>query len=190
MNPWLLDPMHSTIQFSVRHMMVSNVRGSFREFALEVEFDPEHPELGSVQATVEAASIDTGQQQRDEHLCSADFLNVEQFPRLTFRSTSVEPRGGDAFGLTGELTMHGVTQTVVFDAQYSGNIANAQGGHSAGLSASARIHRRDWGLEWNVALGAGGLTVGDEIRVEVEIELAQAPQVEAAAPVLASPPVA
>jgi polyisoprenoid-binding protein YceI len=190
MNPWQLDPAHSSIHFSVRHMMVSTVRGSFRTFTLDVEFDPEHPELGSVLATVEAASIDTGEEQRDEHLRSADFLNVEQFPRVTFRSTSVEPRGGDAFALTGELTMHGVTQTVEFDAKYSGEIANPQGGRSAGLSASARLNRHAWGLAWNVALEAGGLLVGDEIKVEVEIELTRAAIVEASTPVLASPPAA
>jgi polyisoprenoid-binding protein YceI len=186
MNPWQLDPAHSAIHFSVRHMMVSNVRGSFRKFDLEVDFDPEHPELGSVAATVDAASIDTGQEQRDEHLRSADFLNVEQFPRLNFRSTSVEPRGGTAFALTGELTMHGVTRTVVFDAQYVGEAVNPQGGHSAGLSASASINRHEWGLAWNVALEAGGLLVADDIKVEVEIELTRAATVEASTPVQAS----
>ncbi len=190
MTPWQLDPAHSAIQFAVRHMMVTNVRGSFRTFTLDVVFDPQHPELGSVLATVEAASIDTGQEQRDAHLRSADFLGVEQFPRLTFRSTSVEPRGGDTFAITGELTMHGVTQTVVFDAEYAGEVANPRGGRSAGLSASARLNRKDWGLEWNVALEAGGLTVGDEVKVEVEIELTQAAEVEASPPVLASPSVA
>jgi polyisoprenoid-binding protein YceI len=186
MTPWQLDPAHSAIHFSVRHMMVTNVRGSFRTLELDVVFDPQHPELGSVLATVDAASIDTGQEQRDAHLRSADFLNVEQFPRLTFRSTSVEPRGGDAFAITGELTMHGITQTVVFDAEYGGDVANPRGGRSAGLSASTRLNRKDWGLTWNVALEAGGLTVGDEIKIDVEIELAQAASVDTATPALAS----
>lgn len=185
MTPWQLDPTHSTIQFSVRHLMVSNVRGSFRDFNLEVMFDPEHPELGSVVATVVAASIDTGEKQRDGHLRSPDFLDVERFPVLTFRSTAVEARGGDAFALTGDLTMHGVTRPVVFDAEYMGEAANPQGGRSAGLSARGRINRHEWGLAWNVALEAGGLMVGDEISVEVEIELAQAAPAEAATPVLA-----
>jgi polyisoprenoid-binding protein YceI len=185
MNPWKLDPTHSTIQFSARHMMVSNVRGSFRTFELDVVFDPLHPELGSVLATVDAASIDTGQEQRDAHLRSPDFLNVEQFPRVTFRSTSVEARG-EGFALTGELTMHGITQTVVFDALFVGEVANPQGGRSAGLSAHASINRREWGLEWNVALEAGGLMVGDEIKVQVEIELVQAASVETETPVVAS----
>jgi polyisoprenoid-binding protein YceI len=185
MNPWQLDPTHSSIRFSARHMMVSNVRGSFRTFELDVVFDPEHPELGSVVATVDAASIDTGQEQRDAHLCSPDFLNVEQFPRINFRSTSVEARG-EGFALTGELTMHGVTQTVVFEALYAGEVANPQGGRSAGLSAHASINRHEWGLAWNVALEAGGLMVGDEIKVDVEIELVQAASVETAMPVVAA----
>jgi polyisoprenoid-binding protein YceI len=184
MTPWQLDPTHSTIQFSVRHLMVSNVRGSFRDFGLEVAFDPEHPELGSVVATVVTKSIDTGQAQRDAHLCSPDFLDAEQFPTLIFRTTAVEPRGGNAFALKGELTMHGVTKPVVFDAEYIGAVANPQGGRSAGLSARGRVKRSEWGLTWNVGLEAGGLMVGDEIKIEVDLELAQAAPVEAEAPVL------
>jgi len=185
MTPWQLDPTHSTIQFSARHMMVSNVHGSFRDFSLDVVFDPEHPELGSVAVSVAAASIDTGQAQRDAHLRSPDFLDAEQFPTLTFRSTGVEARGGNAFALKGELTMHGVTRPVVFDAEFAGEVANPQGGRSAGLSARGRIKRHEWGLAWNVGLEAGGLMVGDEIKVEVEVELTQAAPVEAATPVLA-----
>ena len=186
MTPWQLDPVHSTMQFSARHMMVSNVRGSFREFGLDVVFDPQHPELGSVVATVAAAPIDTGQEQRDGHLRSADFLDAEQFPTLIFRSTSVEARGGDAFTLKGELTMHGVTRPVVFDAEYVGEVANAQGGRSAGLSAHGRIKRHEWGLAWNVGLEAGGFVVSDEIKVEVEVELTQAAPVVAATSVPAT----
>jgi polyisoprenoid-binding protein YceI len=190
MNPWQLDPAHSTIQFSVRHMMVSNVRGSFRKFALDVVFDPQHPELGSVSATVEAASIETGQEQRDAHLRSADFLDAEQYPTLAFRSTGLEARGKNGFVLNGELTMHGETRPIVLDAEYIGEVANPQGGRSAGFSASARIKRHEWGLGWNVGLEAGGLMVGDEIKVEIEIELAQAAAVEASMPVVASAPAA
>jgi polyisoprenoid-binding protein YceI len=186
MAPWQLDPVHSAIQFSARHMMVSNVRGSFRDFSLEVVFDPEHPELGSVVATVVAASIDTGQAQRDAHLRSPDFLDAEQFPTLTFRSTGVEARSGDTFALKGELTMHGVTLPVVFDAEYVGEVANPQGGRSAGLSARGRIKRHDWGLAWNVGLEAGGLMVSDEIKVEVEVELTQAAPVDVGRPLVAS----
>jgi polyisoprenoid-binding protein YceI len=190
MAPWQLDPTHSTIQFSARHMMVSNVRGSFRDFSLEVVFDPEHPELGSVVATVVAASIDTGQGQRDGHLRSPDFLDVERFPVLTFRSTEVAARGGDAFAVTGELTMNGVTRPVAFDAEYVGEVANPQGGRTAGLSARGRIKRHEWDLTWNVGLEAGGLMVGDEIKIEVDLELTQAADVEAATSVLAGTGVA
>jgi polyisoprenoid-binding protein YceI len=183
MTPWKLDPTHSTIQFSVRHLMVSNVRGSFRDFDLELVFDPEHPELGSVVATIATKSIDTGQPQRDAHLCSADFLDAEQYPALLFRSTGVTARGGDAFELRGDLTMHGVTKPVVLEAEYVGEVANPQGGRTAGISAHGKIKRHEWGLVWNVGLEAGGMMVGDEIKVELELELTQAAAVEAPAPV-------
>jgi len=185
MTPWKLDPTHSTIQFAVRHLMVSTVRGSFRDFDLDIEFDPSHPELGSVVATIATKSIDTGQPQRDAHLCSADFLDAEKYPALGFRSTSITARGDNMYELKGDLTMHGVTKAVVLEAEFVGEVGNPQGGRSAGISAHAKIKRHEWGLAWNVGLEAGGMMVGDEIKVEIDLELAQAAAVEAPTPVLA-----
>jgi polyisoprenoid-binding protein YceI len=174
MTPWQLDPTHSSIQFSVRHMMVSNVRGSFRKFSLEVDFDSAHPELGHVEAAVQAASIDTGMDQRDAHLRSGDFLDAEKFPILSFTSTGVESRGPGEFGLHGDLTIRGEVHPVTFDVEYIGEAVNLQGGHSAGFTARTKLSRRAWGLVWNVGLEAGGFLVGDEIKVEIDLELVQA----------------
>ena len=186
MTPWMLDPAHSTISFSTRHMMVSKVHGSFRRFTMEVEFDPEHPEQGRVTATAEASSIDTGEEQRDTHLRSADFLDAEGFPTLVFTSTAVEARDNDQYALSGELTIRGVTRPVTFDAEFVGAVANAQGGRSAGFSASATLQRHEWGLTWNMGLEAGGLVVSDEVRVDVDIELVQAAPLVVGTPMLAT----
>jgi polyisoprenoid-binding protein YceI len=151
--------------------MVSNVRGTFRDFSFDVDFDPEHAEEGRVQAVVQAASIDTGAAARDAHLRSADFLDAERSPTLTFRSTTVEPRSADGYRLHGELTIRGETRPVVLEAEYLGVAHNLQGGTSAGFSAHARISRKEWGLTWNMGLEAGGLVVSDEIRVVGLVDL-------------------
>lgn len=171
MTAWQLDPAHSSVQFSTRHMMASNVRGRFRGFSVDVDLDPEHPELGHVEAVVQAATVDTRMEPRDVHLRSADFLDAVAFPTLTFKSTGVEPRGDDAFALHGDLTVRGRTMPVTFDVEYLGETVNLQGGLSTGFTASTRISRRAWGLTWNVSLEAGGMLVGDEIKVEVDLEL-------------------
>jgi polyisoprenoid-binding protein YceI len=189
MASWQLDPVHSSIHFSARHLMVSHVRGWFRAFGLDVDFDPAHPELGHVVATVDAASIDTGSADRDDHLRSADFLDVDSFPTLAFVSTRVMPLGPDEFSLHGDLTIRGETRPVVFDVVYHGEVANPQGGRSAGFTAHGSVGRNDFGLAWNTALEAGGLAVSDEVKVEMDIELARAAapaaDVEAPAKVLA-----
>jgi len=184
MATWKLDPVHSSVQFSARHMMVSNVRGKFRDFSVDVDFDPEHPEQGRVTAAAQAASIDTAMDARDQHLRSADFLNAEQYPTLTFVSTGVERVADDRFRLIGNLTILGETRPVAFDVEYLGVVKNLQGGASAGFAARTRISRKDWGLTWNVGLEAGGWLVSDEVRIEVDLELvaevAARPVVEAA----------
>jgi polyisoprenoid-binding protein YceI len=188
MTAWMLDPTHSTIGFSTRHMMVSKVRGSFRRFTMDVEFDPEHPEQGRVTAVAEASSIDTGQEQRDAHLRSADFLDAEAFPTLVFTSTGVEAGEHGEYKLNGDLTIRGVTRPVTFDAEFVGDVANAQGGRSAGFSASAKLRRQDWGLTWNMGLEAGGLVVSDEVSVDVDVELVLAAPLVVGTPILAAAP--
>ena len=174
MTLWRLDTSHSSIGFSARHMMVGTVRGSFHTFRLDVEFDPQHPEMGHVKAVVQAATIDTGEAQRDTHLRSEEFLAAEQFPTILFTSTHVDQRGDGAFGLHGDLTIRGGTRPVVFDVTYLGDVANPQGGRSAGLTARGRISRSEFGLAWNVSLDAGGVLVSDEVQIEIDIELVQA----------------
>ena len=181
MSHWQLDPVHSSVQFSARHMMVSNVHGTFRDFSADVDFDPEHPAEGHVEAVIQAASIDTGQEQRDAHLRSGDFLAAEQFPTLTFRSTTVEPRAGDESRLHGELTIRGETRPVVLEGEYLGVAHNLQGGTSAGFEAHTTISRKDWGLTWNMGLDAGGWLVSDEVRIDIDLELLS-PTAEPTAP--------
>ena len=174
MTLWRLDTSHSSIGFSARHMMVGTVRGSFHTFSFDVDFDPRHPEMGHLIAVVQAATIDTGEAQRDTHLRSEEFLAAEQFPTILFTSTHVDRRGDGAFGLHGDLTIRGGTRPVVFDVTYLGDVGNPQGGRSAGFTARGQISRSEFGLVWNVALDAGGVLVSDEVQIEIDIELAQA----------------
>jgi len=183
MPTWQLDAAHSSIGFSTRHMMVSNVRGQFRDFTLDVDFDPEHPELGHVVAVIGAASIDTGMDQRDTHLRSADFLDVAAYPTITFTSTSVVPRPDGTFALNGDLEILGQVRPTTLDVDLLGQVANLKGGLSAGFSSTTKISRKAWGLTWNVGMEAGGLLVGDEIKVEVELELVRPATVADAAEV-------
>jgi len=186
MSHWQLDSVHSSVQFSARHMMVSNVRGTFRDFSADVDFDPARPAEGHVEAVIQAASIDTGSEARDAHLRSGDFLDAERYPTLTFRSTAVEPLSGDDSRLHGELTIRGETRPVVLDGQYLGAAHNLQGGTSLGFSAHGRISRRDWGLTWNMGLEAGGWAVSDEIRIDIDLELLS-PAAEMTAPPTEAP---
>jgi polyisoprenoid-binding protein YceI len=174
MATWGLDPVHSSVQFSARHMMVTNVRGQFRDFAVDVDFDPQHPEQGHVRATIQAASIDTGMEQRDQHLRSADFLDVATHPTLAFSSTGISRSGDDRFHIQGDLTIRGETRPVVLDVEYLGVAKNLQGGTSAGFTARTKISRKDWGLTWNVGLESGGWLVSDDVRIEIDLELLSA----------------
>ncbi len=167
---WTLDPVHSSVTFSVKHMMVATVRGNMqiRDFALD--FDAARPEAGSVRVSLDAASIDTGQEMRDNHLRSDDFLQADAFPTIDFVSTRIEPHGDD-WRIHGDLTIRGVTRPVILDAEYAGSVANMNGGTSAGFSARTRINREDFGLTWNVALESGGVMVSRDIRIEIDLEV-------------------
>ncbi len=169
--PWIIDASHSHVQFSVRHMMISKVRGRFTNFEATVDGNEETPALSIVNVQIEAASIDTRDEKRDGHLRSADFLNAEQYPYLTFQSKRVELIGQSNARLIGDLTIRNVTHEVVLDVEYAGQAKSPWGTVSAGFSASTKISRKDWGLNWNVALEAGGMLVGDEISIDIEIEL-------------------
>lgn len=168
---WQIDPSHSEIQFSVRHMMISTVRGRFKKFSGTVDADEQNPTAARVQVQIDAASIDTGDDKRDAHLRSPDFLNVEKYPYITFKSTRVERLDATHGKLTGDLTIRDVTKPVVLDVEYAGMAKSPWGTISAGFSAHTRINRKDWGLNWNVALETGGWLVSDEISVDIEVEL-------------------
>lgn len=170
---WNLDATHSTLGFSVKHMMFTTVRGSFSQVEGTVSFDPSSPEASSVEVTIPTASIDTGVADRDGHLRSADFFDVESHPAITFRSTRVEgkpAKEGDAFKVAGELTIRGVTREVVLDARFEGTGTDPWGNTRSGFSASTAIDRREFGLTWNQALEAGGVLVGTEVKIELHVQ--------------------
>ena len=167
---WNIDPSHSAIAFSVRHLVVSKTRGRFLKWSGQIRFDPDEPAASSVDVTIDPASLDTAEPQRDAHLRSADFFDVEKFPTASFRSTKVEGLAGDRYRITGNLTLHGVTKAVVLDATYEGSGKDPWGGERAGFVASTSIDRRDFGLEWNKALETGGLLVGEKVELTLEVE--------------------
>jgi polyisoprenoid-binding protein YceI len=176
---WELDPAHSSVTFSTKHMMVTTVRGTIAIDEASVDFDEAHPERSRIEVRLSAASVDTGQEARDQHLRSADFLDAETYPHLSFRSTSVERRGEDDFVLKGDLTIRDVTHPVDLEAELHGIVANLQGGRRAAFSASTKINREDWGLTWNVGLETGGWLVGKDLKIEIDLALLAAEATDA-----------
>jgi polyisoprenoid-binding protein YceI len=172
---WVIDPSHSEVGFSVRHLMVSKVRGRFGRFEGEI-VTGEDPLSSSVTATVDLSSVDTGDAGRDEHLRSADFFEIESNPTLSYRSTEVRP-DGDRFVLDGELTLHGVTRNVPLTVELNGFQATTPFGDSrVGLSARGEIDRRDFGISFNMPIDGGGVVVGDKVQIALEVEaILQAP---------------
>ncbi|ACL24467.1 YceI family protein [Chloroflexus aggregans] len=174
---WTIDASHSTITFSVRHMMISKVRGRFSRFEGTVNFDEQNPANSSVQVTIDATSIDTRDERRDGHLMSPDFLDVANYPSITFAGKRIELIDETHGRIIGDLTIRGVTREVVLDVEYNGQSKSPWGTTSAGFSASTKINRKDWGLTWNVALETGGVLVGEEVSIEIELEIVkQVPQ--------------
>jgi len=168
---WALDPAHSNVGFSIRHMMVSNVRGNFAEFGGTVTGDPKDPGGAVIEATIDAASIDTGDEKRDAHLRNPDFLDVEKYPTITFKSKKIEAAGAGKAKVTGDLTLHGVTKEVVLDVEGpSAPIQDPYGNTRAGASATTKIDRKDFGITWSKSMDGGGLVVGDEITITIDVE--------------------
>jgi polyisoprenoid-binding protein YceI len=178
---WKIDPAHSNITFSVRHMMISNVHGRFENFNGSVEGDEADPTNARIEVQIDAASINTKEPQRDGHLKSPDFFNAEKFPYITFKSFRIERLAEHKMRLHGDLTIREVTQPVVLDVEYAGMAKSPWGSTSAGFTASTQINRKDWGLEWNVALETGGWLVGDMININIELELIKQPELQAVA---------
>jgi len=171
---WNIDLAHSLVHFTVRHMMISNARGRFEEFGGTVDFDGQDLGTLTVDIQIKADSINTREAQRDAHLKSGDFLDAENFPYLTFKSTSVEKLGGNDLKIHGDLTIRGVTRPVTLDAEYAGTMVSPWGNTSAGFSAHTKINRKEFGLVWNQTLEAGGLLVGEDIKIDIELELIKA----------------
>jgi polyisoprenoid-binding protein YceI len=179
---WQIDPAHSAVEFAVKHMMFTTVRGRFKDFRGTIEVNERDPDRSTVHVEIAAASIDTGAADRDAHLRSADFLDVENHPALTFRSKRVEgamKKEGDRFTMIGDLTIRGTTMEVTLDCQFEGTGTDPWGGTRAGSRATAKIDRRDWGLKWNQALETGGILVANEVRIEVEVQAVKAAPVTA-----------
>jgi polyisoprenoid-binding protein YceI len=169
---WQIDPAHSAVQFSVRHMMISNVRGEFSKLSGTVQYDPAELLQTAIDATVDSTSLNTRVEARDKHLKSADFFDVEKYPTLTFKSKRVESAGAGKLKLIGDLTMHGTTREVAFDVDGpTPPIKDQRGNLHMGASASTKVNRKDFGLTWNRALDGGGVVVGDEVAVTIDVEL-------------------
>ena len=170
---WNFDPVHSSIGFWVRHLMVSKVHGRFNKWSGTLAFDEKNPSASNAQVKIDAASIFTEEGQRDTHLRSPDFLDVEKYPSIEFSSTSVE-RTGEHWALKGDLTIHGVKKPVTLEVEYAGRVKDLWGGERIGFTARTAISRKDFGLTWNQALEAGGVLVGDKVEIVIEIEAMRA----------------
>lgn len=167
---WTLDPAHSTIAFTVKHLMISKVRGTFDRFDVTI-VTAEDPQDSTIEATIDVASVNTNQADRDNHLRTSDFFKVDEFPEMTFRSTSFD-RDGEDFTVTGELTLRGVTREVVLKGEFGGILVDDYGNTKAGATATTTINRHDFGVSWNAALEAGGMTLGDEVTISLDLQVA------------------
>jgi len=174
MTTWKIDPSHSTLEFSARHMMITTVKGSFSGLEGTVTLDAADPSRSMAEVTIQAASIDTRTEKRDQHLRSGDFLDVENHPTITFRSTRIQGNPaslGTAFTLEGDLTIRGTTKSGTLDVTYEGEGTDPWGGTRRSFGAKGKIDRREFGLTWNQALEAGGVLVSNEIKIEIDLQL-------------------
>jgi len=171
---WKLDPAHSVAEFKVKHMMISNVKGSFTGLTGTLTEDKNDPTRSTVEAAIDIATLNTGDAQRDAHLKSADFFHHEQHPQMTFKSTKVEKKGDDEYTVTGDLSLHGVTKPVTFKVEGPSTPTKDPWGNTRiGLSATAKINRKDFGLSWNAALETGGVLVGEDVQITIDAEFIQ-----------------
>ncbi|MFJ7977611.1 YceI family protein [Peribacillus sp. JNUCC 23] len=167
---WAIDVSHSEVAFSVKHMMISKVKGSFNQFDAVIEADPVDLTTADITFTIDVASVDTRSEDRDNHLRSADFFDVETYPTLTIKSKSITKTGDDEYALTGDVTLHGVTRVETFQVTFEGEAKDPWGNDKAGFSGSGKVKRSDYGLTWNTALETGGVLVGDQITLNFEIQ--------------------
>ncbi|EIJ37597.1 MAG: YceI family protein [Flavobacteriaceae bacterium] len=165
---WAIDPAHSEITFKVKHLMISNVKGEFRTF--EASIDGEDFTNSTLSAKIDASSISTNNNDRDTHLKSPDFFEVEQFPEITFKSTSLKKGDDDEYKLVGDLTIKGVTKEITLDTEFGGFMKDPYGNEKAGFSINGKLNRKDFRLNWNAALEAGGVMVGNEVKINAEVQ--------------------
>lgn len=168
---YTIDPAHSTVRFWVRHMMISKVHGELTDVTGTVSGSPDAPELAKIDVLIKAASLTTGNEQRDGHLKSGDFLNVEEFPDVTYKSTSVKKLSDEEYEVLGDLTLHGVTKEVPLKVELSPEVPSPFGGYKVGVSATGKVDRDEFGITWNAALETGGVMVGKEIHLQIDLEL-------------------
>lgn len=166
---WKIDPAHTSVEFSAKHLMITTVRGSIADVEGTIQVDEKNPANSSVEAVLKGASLDTRSGQRDDHLRSADFLDVANFPTITFKSTRIQGLK-EEFKLTGDLTIRGTTKEVTLDVTFEGSGKDPWGGERVGFAATGKIDRRDFGLTWNQALETGGVVVGNEIKIRIEAQ--------------------
>jgi polyisoprenoid-binding protein YceI len=167
---WTVDPAHSEVSFSVKHMKISKVRGKFEKFEATI-VTAENPKDSTIEAVIDVASVNTGQEARDNHLRTSDFFLVEEHPQLTFRSTSINLDGDDDFTVDGDLTLRGVTLPVTLKGEFGGIVTDGYGQLKAGATASTTINRHDFGVSWNAALEAGGFTLGDDVTINLDLQV-------------------
>jgi len=179
-NNWNIDAAHSGINFSIRHMVVSKVRGRFAKYSGRVDLDDGDLTRSFVDVTIDAASIDTGTPQRDAHLRGPDFFDVEKFPELRFRSTRIESVARDRYRVVGDLTIRDVTREVSLDVEYGGRAKDPWGNERIGFIATATLDRKDFGLHWNQLLEAGGVLVGDRVDIDLEVQAVKVAAAQAA----------
>ncbi len=175
---WTIDSSHTRAGFSVRHMMVANVHGQFENVTGTVDFNEADPTRSTVDVQIEVASLNTRDEKRDAHLRSADFFDVEKYPHLTFKSRRAEKIDDSRGRLIGDLTIKGITKEVVLDVEYAGQAKSPWGTTSAGFSAKTKINRKDFGLNWNVALETGGVLVADTVNIDIEAEIVKQPEAQ------------
>lgn len=168
---WKTDPAHTLVEFSAKHMMVTTVKGQFKKAEAQVNWDEADFTNSSVEATIDSASLVSGEDKRDTHLRSEDFLHAENHPAITFKSKRIEPKGKDEYRIVGDLTIRGVTKEVALDTTFEGRAQSPWGTEVAAFAAKTAINRKDFGLTWNVALEAGGLLVSDTVKIEIHTEL-------------------
>ena len=178
---WNVDPNHTQVEFSAKHMGIMTVKGHITGVQATIDFNEDDFTASSVAATIDPTTLTTNDERRDAHLKSPDFLNVEQFPTMAFHSTRIERAAHDRYTMKGDLTMRGVTRAVSLDVVYSGQAKDPMGNMHAGFSAYTTINRKDWGLNWNMALETGGLLVGEDVKLALEVEAVKPAEVAVSA---------